>query len=65
MPAHEVVIRFGAPSDAHMHGGFHPAVEQITIPFADRESAEAAQRDITVYVRPVRDGEGRPEVNGG
>ena len=39
----------------------------ITIPFDDRESAEAAQREIRVYVRPVHDAGGedyRPLIPG-
>lgn len=66
--AHEVVIRFGRPFDVHTTGGaFLASVREITVPFADRESAEAAQREITVFARPVHDAGGedyRPVVAG-
>jgi hypothetical protein len=66
--AHEVVIRFGRPFDIHTNwGAFLADVREITVPFADRESAEGAQREITVSVRPVHDAGGedyRPVVPG-
>jgi len=56
---YEVVIRFGRPFDLQGDGGrFLAGVRVITVPFADRESAEAAQREITVHVRPVHDAGG-------
>ena len=56
MTAHELVIRLGRPFDIRTTGGaFLADVREITIPFADRESAEAAQREISVCVRPVHD----------
>ena len=59
MTAHEVVIRFGRPFDVSTPGGaFLADVREITVPFADKESAEAAQREITVSVRPVHDAGG-------
>lgn len=64
---HEVVVRFGRPFDAQVFGTVLAGVREITIPFADRESAEAAQREISVCVRPVRDIGGeryRPVVAG-
>lgn len=65
---HEVVIRLGRPFDIHTNwGAFLADVREITVPFADRESAEAAQREITVSVRPVHDAGGedyRPVVRG-
>jgi hypothetical protein len=73
LTAHEIVIRLGRPFDVQFrgeHGGVPFAfstTSEITVPFADRESAEAAQRDITVSVRPVRDAGGedyRPVVSG-
>jgi hypothetical protein len=33
-------------------------VREITVPFADRESAEAAREEVTVSVRPVHDAGG-------
>jgi hypothetical protein len=54
--AHEIVIRLGRPFDLNTNwGAFVASVREVRIPFGDRESAEAAQRDITVSVRPVRD----------
>jgi hypothetical protein len=68
MSAHELVIRLGRPFDIHTTvGAFIAGVQEITVPFADRESAEAAQREITVSVRPVHDAGGedyRPVVAG-
>ncbi len=68
MTAHEVVIRFGRPFDISTSSGAYLAgISEITVPFADRESAEAAQREITVHVRPVHDAGGedyRREVPG-
>jgi len=64
--SHEIVIRFGRPFDVQVRGAFGTASE-ITVPFANRESAEAAQREITVSVRPVHDAGGedyRPVVAG-
>jgi hypothetical protein len=62
------VIRFGRPFDVGTPGGaFLADVREITVPFADRESAEAAQREITVSVRPVHDAGGedyRPVIAG-
>jgi hypothetical protein len=54
--SHEIVIRFGRPFDIHTSwGAFLADVREITVPFGDRESAEGAQREITVSVRPVHD----------
>lgn len=70
MTAHEVVIRFGRPFDVHLSNGFFVTdVREIavTIPFADRESAEAALREIETFVRAVHDAGGedyRPVVAG-
>ena len=68
MTAHEVVIRFGRPFDISTDQcAFLADVREITVPFADRESAEGAQREITVHVRPVHDAGGedyRPVVPG-
>ena len=54
-----VVIRFGRSFDVHP---WRPrsslTIREITVPFADRESAEGAQREITVHVRPVHDAGG-------
>ena len=59
MSAHEVVIRLGRPFDIRTNGGaFLAGVREITVPFADRETAEAAQRELTVHVRPVHDAGG-------
>lgn len=55
MTAHELVIRLGRPFDLRAGGTWVTGVREITVPFGDRESAEAAQREITVHVRPVRD----------
>jgi len=72
--AHEVVVRFGRPFDVRARdctagtgGDTFRTVREIAVPFADRESAEAAQREITVHVRPVHDAGGedyRPVVAG-
>ena len=70
MTAHEVVIRFGRPFDVHLSNGFFVTdVREIavTIPFADRESAEAALREVSLFVRAVHDAGGedyRPVVAG-
>ena len=68
MTAHELVIRFGRSFDIRTpRGAFLADVREVTVPFADRESAEAAQREITVSVRPVHDAGGedyRPVVAG-
>ena len=70
---HELVIRFGRSFDVQLRGTHSGApfaftsTSEITVPFADRESAEAAQRDITVHVRPVHDTGGedyRPVIRG-
>ena len=65
---HEIVIKFGRPFDIHTDwGAFLAGVREITVPFADRESAEAARREITVSVRPVHDAGGEdyhPVVSG-
>ncbi len=59
MTSHEIVIRFGRPFDIRTgRDAFLADVREITVPFADRESAEAAQREITVHVRPVHDAGG-------
>lgn len=68
MTSHEVVIRLGRPFDIRTSGGaFQAGVREITVPFGDRESAEAALREITVSVRLVHDAGGedyRPVVTG-
>jgi hypothetical protein len=57
--AHEIVIRLGRPFGVQTdHGAFLAGVREITIPFADRESAEAAQREVGVFVREVHDAGG-------
>lgn len=59
MTAHELVIRLGRPFDIQAgDGAFLAGVREITVPFGDRESAESAQREITVHVRPVHDAGG-------
>ena len=68
MTAHELVIRLGRPFDIDTNwGAFLADVREIRVGFLDRESAEAAQREITVHVRPVHDAGGedyRPVVAG-
>jgi hypothetical protein len=68
MTPHEIVIRFGRPFDIQTPaGGWLGSVREITVPFADRESAEGAQREVEVFVRPVHDAGGedyRPVVAG-
>lgn len=74
MTSHELVIRLGRPRDLQFRGtraGASPAfssdVTEVTIPFTDRESAEAALREVTLSVRPVHDAGGedyRPVVAG-
>lgn len=68
MTAFEVVIRLGRPFDIQTGTGFFVAgVREITVTFNDRESAEAAQREIGVSVRQVHDAGGeeyRPVVAG-
>lgn len=68
MASHELVIRFGRPFDVQVPGGaFLRDVREVTIPFADRESAEAALREVEVLVRAVHDAGGedyRPVVAG-
>jgi len=56
--SHELVIRFGRPFDAQVLGTMLAGVREITVPFADRESAEAAREEVTVSVRPVHDAGG-------
>lgn len=66
MTSHEVVIRFGRPFDIQIRGEFRDTTE-ITIPFADQGSAEAALREVEVSVRAVHDTGGedyRPVVSG-
>ena len=66
MTSHEVVIRFGRRFDIQLRGEFRDTTE-VTIPFADRESAEAALREVEVSVRAVHDAGGedyRPVVAG-
>lgn len=59
MTAHELVIRLGRPFDLQGDGGqFLAGVREITVPFGNRESAEAARREISVSVRPVHDAGG-------
>lgn len=65
--SHEVVIRFGRPFDIRIRGEFRDTTE-VTIPFADQGSAEAALREVTLSVRAVVDTGGedyRPVVAGG
>lgn len=71
--SHEIVIRLGRPFDIQTGDGtfrdkFRDDVSEITIPFhGGRESAEAALREIEVFVRPVHDAGGedyRPVVAG-
>jgi hypothetical protein len=61
---HEVVIRLGRPfsvrlkrKDGQPDDAF-ATVTEVRIPFANRDAAESAQRDITVYVRQVHDAGG-------
>jgi hypothetical protein len=64
--SHEVVIRFGRSFDIRIRGEFRDTTE-ITIPFADQGSAEAALREVTLSVRAVHDNGGedyRPVVAG-
>lgn len=65
---HEVVIRFGRLFDVRLpDGSFLPGVRELRVPFADRGSAESAQRDVQVFVRRVHDAGGedcRPVVAG-
>lgn len=66
MTAHEVAICLGRPFDVQVRGEFR-SVTEITIPFLDRESAEAAFREVEVSVRAVHDAGGedyRPVVAG-
>ena len=66
MTAFEVVITLGRPFDVQIrnhdnerrYASFGESTIAITIPFADRASAEAAQREISVSVRQVRDAGG-------
>lgn len=64
MTQHEVVIQLGRELDVQLREGpsgpkvFSANIREITLAFNDRESAEAAQRDITVHVRQVRDADG-------
>lgn len=64
--SHEIVIRFGHPFDIRIRGEFRDTTE-VTIPFNDRGSAEAALREVTLSVRAVNDAGGedyRPVVAG-
>jgi hypothetical protein len=66
--AFELVIRLGRPFDVQTgNRAFLAGVREITVAFADRESAEAALRDIQTSVRQVHDAGGedyRPVVAG-
>lgn len=70
MTAFEVVIRLGRPFDVHLSNGFFVTEVReitVTIPFGDRESAEAALGEVQMSVRQVHDGGGedyRPVVAG-
>lgn len=68
MASHEVVIRLGRPFDIRTGDGeFITGVREITIPFANTASAEAALQEITMTVRRVHDAGGedyRPIVAG-
>lgn len=56
MTSHELVIRLGRPFDVQTDRGFFVTdVREITVPFANRQSAEAALREVTVSVRAVHD----------
>jgi hypothetical protein len=64
--SHEVVIRFGRSFDIRIRGEFRDTTE-ITIPFADQESADAALAEVSLSVRAVHDAGGedyRPVVAG-
>jgi len=67
--AHEIVVRLGRPFDIKLQGVPFAFVStrEIAIPFADLESAEAALREVGMFVRPVHDAGGedyRPVVAG-
>jgi hypothetical protein len=68
MTAFEVVIRLGRRFDIQTgSGSFASNVREITVAFTDRESAEAALRDIQTSVRQVHDAGGedyRPVLAG-
>jgi hypothetical protein len=55
--AFEVVIRLGRPFSVRLDGRdrFVTADEFVTVPFANREAAEGALRDVQMSVRPVHD----------
>jgi hypothetical protein len=54
----EVVVRFGRPFSVQLGGGRFVSARELTVPFANREAAEAAQREIEVSVRRVHDAGG-------
>jgi len=58
--AFEVVIRLGRAFSVRLDGRdrFITAAEFVTIPFANRETAEAALRDVQMSVRQVHDAGG-------
>jgi hypothetical protein len=67
--AFEVVIRLGRAFSVRLDGRdrFVTADEFVTVPFANREAAEAALRDVQMSVRQVHDAGGedyRPVVAG-
>lgn len=72
MTAYELVIKLGRPLDVDVStspgkGYFSEGVREIRVPFLDRESAESAQRELQISVRPVHDAGGedyRPVVQG-
>lgn len=67
MSAHEIVFRFRRPFSIQVDGKWQHDVREVTVPFADQASAEAAAREISIEVRPVHDAGGedyRPVVAG-
>lgn len=52
---YEIVIRLGRPFDIDTGDGTFLGVREITIPFADQQSAEAAAAEVRITVRPVHD----------
>lgn len=68
MTPHEIVIRFARPFDIRTgNGAFMASISEITVPFADWQSAEAALREVTLSVRAVHDTGGedyRPVIAG-
>lgn len=58
MADHELVIRLGRPFDVQIGGRWHEGAREITIPFARREDAEGAQREVQLFVRQVHDAGG-------